>query len=87
MNEDITQAHKPLRQEAMKRANACTEEYSYMMHIFLATYNCGVQYQGQLQSGLWVPLTDLGFVKGRIDFVPLLDVVRMIVGGKTYEFC
>lgn len=74
MNEDTAQARELLHRDAMERADACAREYTQFMKELLTKANCGVQHQGQLQSGQWVPISDLGFVKGRIDFVPLLSM-------------
>ena len=57
--------------EALSRVNACAKDYTLLMKDLLTKYNCGIVYQGQLRSNLWVPITDLGFMRGRIEFVSL----------------
>ena len=64
--------------EALGRVDACAKEYTLLMRDLLTRHNCGIVYRGQLRSSLWIPKTDLGIVRGLIDFVPLVETTQEV---------
>lgn len=65
-NNGIGDAKLLLRQEALKRTKACMEELLSTINNILNRHGCAIVHQGQLKSGVWVPVEDLGFLQGRI---------------------